>query len=317
MNKKENFLFSLTKENEYYYKYISNEYNISYNWKKIGFFSKMIRFWNLLVIKIFGRNFKFFNKFACFIVYDKKLVSNILMGGRTVFLDNYLSSDFFNLIKDYNRNNTYIMIWNAIDDKTASYYLKYLKIDNIYTYSISDAHKYNFKYINDFYLTSISKHFAKSDEYDFYFLGKDKNRSSMLQSFYELVHEKYNCKIDMKSDEKDGFENGVNYFKNYISFDKYLENVAKSRCLIDLTNNTNITFRTIEALSFNIKYITNNSEIAKMDFYNDNNILIINEDMGIDKIDEFMSKPTIPVNKDIIYHYDFDYVYNYFKNIES
>ena len=48
----------------------------------------------------------YFNKLSMLVklnlLLDKKLINNVVSGNRTVFLDNYLSSDFFQLIKDYN-----------------------------------------------------------------------------------------------------------------------------------------------------------------------------------------------------------------------
>lgn len=85
---------------------------------------------------------------------------------------------------------------------------------------------------------------------------------------------------------------GIKLIENYIDFDENLKNVEKSDVLIDFLNNIHkgLSLRTFEALAYNKKLITNNDEVKKYDFYNENNIFIFN-DNNLEQIGDFLSKP--------------------------
>ena len=63
--------------------------------------------------------------------------------------------------------------------------------------------------------------------------------------------------------------------------------IKKSKVLLDVNRNgqEGLTFRVLESLGLNKKLITTNSDIINYDFYNPNNILVINE-----------KKPVIPIS---------------------
>lgn len=76
-------------------------------------------------------------------------------------------------------------------------------------------------------------------------------------------------------------------------YSENLENVKKATCLLEIVveGQTGLTLRTMEALFFNKKLITNNSSIMQYDFYHPNNILIIRDEADIDL--DFFLKPFI------------------------
>lgn len=62
-----------------------------------------------------------------------------------------------------------------------------------------------------------------------------------------------------------------------ISLNETLNLIADSKCILDLnfTGQKSLSMRAFEAMASKTKYITTNSEITKYDFYNPNNILVI------------------------------------------
>ena len=66
-----------------------------------------------------------------------------------------------------------------------------------------------------------------------------------------------------------------------------------------------LTLRTLEALFFKKKLITNNRDIVNLQFYNANNIFVL----GIDKLENlkiFMDKPYENIEQKVIDYYDFN-----------
>jgi hypothetical protein len=77
------------------------------------------------------------------------------------------------------------------------------------------------------------------------------------------------------------------------------------KAILDITftaTQKSLSMRAYEAMAAHKKYITNNPEVMKYDFYNPNNIAVINmETMKIPK--GFLEKPFEPVPEEVLYKY--------------
>lgn len=87
----------------------------------------------------------------------------------------------------------------------------------------------------------------------------------------------------------------------------YLENVEMvkdSKCVLDIvySKQTGLSMRAFESMAAKRKYITNNAEVAKYDFYNPNNILIVDIN-NINVQSEFIESPFEEVDEKIMYKY--------------
>ncbi|CAM4017558.1 hypothetical protein [Arcobacter cloacae] len=92
-------------------------------------------------------------------------------------------------------------------------------------------------------------------------------------------------------------------FKSLSKLD-VIDVIEKSKCIIDIQHplQTGLTMRTIEMLGAKKKILTTNSEIKKYDFYNSNNIFLL--DRNNVKIDiEFFEKKYKDLNDDIYKKY--------------
>ena len=83
--------------------------------------------------------------------------------------------------------------------------------------------------------------------------------------------------------------------------------ICKSKAVLDIQHpkQTGLTMRTLEVLGSKRKLITTNSEIAKYDFYNSQNILIINRTNPFIPAD-FLETPYIPIPSSIYMKYSLD-----------
>lgn len=87
----------------------------------------------------------------------------------------------------------------------------------------------------------------------------------------------------------------------------YLENVdivKESNCVLDIvySKQTGLSMRAFESMAAKRKYITNNAIVAEYDFYDPNNILIVNKD-NINIPEDFVKSPFKEINSTIMKKY--------------
>ena len=135
------------------------------------------------------------------------------------------------------------------------------------------------------------------------FLGKPKNRKEKILKL-KTEFEKKDLKLNFRIIEK---------WEKLVSYDKYLEMLSETKCILDYNQDgqTGLSLRPMEALFLEKKLITNNKEIKNYDFYNSNNIFILEED-NIEDIKEFMEKPYKKIDSKIIDYYNFEQWLNRF-----
>ncbi|MBO4284023.1 MAG: hypothetical protein J5958_05290 [Clostridia bacterium] len=310
----DDFLLSLPREDSYYFSKIDrSRINVAFTVKKLNLFCRAARKINAFLIK---RRVSLFNGIVCRLCYDKKIVRAVLKDTGIAILDFGVGEDLLLLAKRKKCRNFYLLAWNALDDDAVRLYKKYLPDSRIYSYSRQDSEKYGLNHFNDFYL--IDYPVEKSEIVnDMFYLGTDKNRIQFLSDFASMIGDDYSFEFDVLLDKKsarpDGAD-GITYLSDYISFDEYIKKVNAARCLVDFNNHFNITFRTIESMVFGKKYITNNPEIVHMDFYHENNILVVNEKTTIGDVREFMGKELVPVPRSVLEKYDIYTAYDLFKS---
>lgn len=256
------------------------EYEKYYCLKETGIIFKVLRKMNMLNIV--------FNKWK----YKIKNYTTIILS------ENGYNTKIAKSIKKKNPNCKIIMyFWNIIEEHEE--YKRILQdenIDEFWTFDRNDAEKYNMKCNPQFYNDKIKIDKVKL-EYDFLFLGRAKDRKQELLELEEILREKgFNTNFKIIEDEKD-----------YISYEEYLKLVAKSKCIIDYNQNGQIglSLRPMEALFFNKKLLTNNSNIKNYDFYSEKNIFILEKDKSRD-IKKFMNGDMEEINSNIIKNYNID-----------
>lgn len=234
---------------------------------------------------------------------------NIKENDIVIFFDN-LSPQYIDLSKKI-KGRKKLWIWNTINESIVNNNnLKYF-FKEIYTFDKSDAFKYDFKYLNQFYWKSIKK--AEKLNIDLFFIGQDKDRIRFL---YELDSKiKLNNFIYVIRDKKKIYNKKYEKYlkENFLSYENVVKKIFESICLIEITKKGQIglTLRALEALFFEKKLITDNKDIINYDFYNENNIFIIDfenlTNKTIKKIEEFLKKDYIQINEEILEKYTFEY----------
>ncbi|GAB1463440.1 hypothetical protein [Pedobacter sp.] len=109
----------------------------------------------------------------------------------------------------------------------------------------------------------------------------------------------------------------INLLSNQLSFTENIINISRSKIVLDVANivHTGLSMRPFEAIGYKKKLITNNVLIKKYDFYNPNNIFVI-ENGNIDGIERFIALPYEELPEEIMKKYSFSNWINYVLDIE-
>lgn len=189
-----------------------------------------------------------------------------------------------------------LWIWNPVKihlrDKMFRIYREInLSGFEISTFDKDDAIRYSQKLYNQFF--RMKQNTSCEEEYDFYFIGYEKNRGKLLKYLKEKL-KNYRCYFKI-----------VHKVAESIPYDQNIANIKKSRCIIEIVQNgqEGITLRPLEAISCCKKLLTNNKNIKQYDFYSPQNIFILGED-AFENIDQFINSPYLSLQPMINTKYD-------------
>lgn len=279
-------------KSKYTFKYVNSELCDFYNVYKrpnvnivLRLFRKFVYFIGLGVFNVFYDDWtKFLNRDVQFIVFD---------GCRPYHrLKNKLKKAKIKPV---------IYYWNPIskDDK-----IEQLKRDfRVSAYSVYDVERYKVEYNPTFY---VDTHVVDDGiiEYDAIFLGRNKSRLNLLEKVYGFFDKSYFYVV------KDSTENSsiLDLKTSLMPYEDYLKLLVKSKAIIEIlySDNADYTLRTMEAIFYQKKLITNNNLIADAAFYNANNIFILNDNTTKEDINRFLALPFIPYSDELVSYYDVD-----------
>jgi hypothetical protein len=167
--------------------------------------------------------------------------------------------------------------------KTITYF------DSIYSYDKRDVEKFNFQFLTNYIYddkivlnTIVNKAFTISSfDNRFPLLEKLANYLTINQISFRFIVKK-NKLFNHKT---------VEITKQYFPLNDVKELISCSLVMVDLQKNNQfgLSFRVFEALGYKKKLITNNQDIITYDFYNKNNIFVINNENIEIPIDFFES----------------------------
>lgn len=201
-----------------------------------------------------------------------------------------------------------------IFDKTNEGYLKEarLKYDEIYTFEKEDAKIHNLKFRTSFF---IDEEVRNRREIDCYYLGglREGKRYLFIEQLkrYCLKNKlKYDFRLFIKKKYiKDAYKDKEILTSEKLSYKENIEKVKDSKVVIELNYYTQkgLTLRTFECLGVETKLITENLDILNYDFYNKNNIFIVQNQKDIEEIPEdFFKTPYQKIPNDIKEKYSLD-----------
>lgn len=199
----------------------------------------------------------------------------------------------------YSKSTKVLFIWDDLDyHEESKELISYF--DRVYTYNKDDARKYNLIYRPSFFL-NIFDYKEEIKEIDiFYFATMRETKRGMYVSTIDEFSLSTNNYIKLVHKLK--FKDYL-FRRNYLKFKKYyVKNTLgvyelaklykKSKVLLDIsfTGQLGLGLRPIEAMASKCKLITTNRDILNYDFYNKNNIFVV-DDNNFSEIPKFLELP--------------------------
>ena len=158
--------------------------------------------------------------------------------------------------------------------------------DRIFSFDLKDVETYNFEHITNYiYLDKqpIETHF----KYDvFIVLSPDERIQQLNQIAKQLDAQGLSYKfIVVGSRKPSNLYKNIDYTATEVNTDQLKSYLKDSRVILDLLrhNHHGLSFRIFEALAYQKKIMTTNASVKKYDFYDPNNILVLDpENIAID-----------------------------------
>lgn len=206
-----------------------------------------------------------------------------------------LSVKVFKQFRENQKNAKFILyMWDDID-RIKNYNQISVLFDKIITFDRCDAEKYQLEFRPLFYLEGY-KYRDQEKKYDVCFVGwlhserKELVKTivekyfSLSNSFIYFLTGKYTVLKNMLMKKDNGMSKCLHTSR--LSSTESMEILCGSKFTIDIQHETQkgLTMRTIESLAAHTKLITTNTEVQYYDFYNTQNICIIDRNNPV--IDE-------------------------------
>ncbi|AXT50730.1 hypothetical protein D1818_07770 [Aquimarina sp. BL5] len=268
-----------------------NFYQLRYKYP--SFFHKVFNFFAKLFFKY---NIK--KKFL-----EKKILEELNKNGHQdkilIIKGDFLNPDFIKKIRPYTDN--LLGFFNDNYKRSPKIAKIYNEFDKAFSFEKDDVERFSFSFITNF----IYKEELSSEEtlkQEVFNISSSGKRDVVIQNIakaLDKINIKYKIVIVGKSEEhKD--DTHILYTKKTMDLQEVEGLIAQSNVLLDVhrENQSGLTFRVFESMGFSKKLITTNKDIATYDFYNPNNILIVDK-KNIEIPKSFFETPYEPIPKEI------------------
>ncbi len=152
--------------------------------------------------------------------------------------------------------------------------------DEIYSFDTDDVKKYNFKQTTNYnYTEKRDFHWIEAPNYQLFYLASFDDRIALLSQIAEKLNAlkvTFRFIIVTKKVKEIPF---VEVRKDRINQEDLGEFYNQTNVILDLVRDqqTGLSFRIFEAMAYQKKIITSNAAVRNYDFYNPNNILVLDE----------------------------------------
>ncbi len=207
--------------------------------------------------------------------------------------------------------------WDGLK-RTPNIFSKIKYFDTFFSFDPMDAINNNLKFITNFYFDVIDIKESKKTKWDLTYIGyfttkrfdilhqlSDHN-SSVITNFILKAFSHHDRLLLQSS-------NTIKDLHHFYTYSELLKIHNESNVILDLKADIHdgLSFRFFECIQLNKKIVTTNTHVKKYDFYNPNNILVLNDNLDND-IKEFINTPFVDYTDDIKNKYSFS---NWFENI--
>lgn len=234
-----------------------------------------------------------------------------------ILFDVFLGDDMVEyIIKKAPKSELHVFYWNPI----ANNYTIRKELMNkckVWSFDQKDCEIYKLRFNHQFFFFGYKDAFIdKAYRSDIFFIGRDKDRLQLLMQLSNIFNkEGLKSKIIVTRERKKVYSKEEKRFLSLetIPYEETLRYSVNTKCLLEIMQKgqEGFTLRTLEAMFFNKKLITNNIRIREYDFYDPRNIYIIGYDLG--DIKDFILGNDAKWNSDYLQKYSFeDWLSNFF-----
>ena len=170
-----------------------------------------------------------------------------------------------------------VIFWDSIEKIPMQ--KKYLEdFDIIYSFEPDDCAKYHLKKITNFYFAESNN--DSNNLYDVCYLATYDERIKVAERIFKYFDEhNISVKGKMFARRRQRLPKSIERIKEIIPFSKSYKYYLDSKIILDIAhpNQKGLSFRPYEAIGLRKKLITTNKDIVNYDFYNPNNIFVIED----------------------------------------
>lgn len=178
--------------------------------------------------------------------------------------------------------------------------------DEIYSFDKNDCEKYQFKFITNFIYIPKENIQPRFDLKVFTIQSKSQDRMHTINKIANELDRLSikNYEFHIYGKPSNNANKNIIFFNERISFDFFKNKMKNAEILLDLVRKgqNGLSFRIFEAMALQKKLITTNKNITRYDFYNPNNILVIDTD-NISIPASFLNSKYEPLNEQIYQKY--------------
>ena len=200
----------------------------------------------------------------------------------------HYNKKFFLKLKKKNTNIKLVLIMHDSVNNARSVQTIHMfgVFDTIFSFDAKDCEKYGFERI---YQTFSRPDFVKKDLKMYsraFFIGRGDDRTELLKTiFKKITSEVDGCKFFITDVDESKVENIKDVcFNKRMSYSNELNMAYNSDCIFEIVRGgqTGVSLRACEAVVFNKKFITNNTSIREMPFYDPRYMRIIRDSDDVD-----------------------------------
>lgn len=229
-------------------------------------------------------------------------VNEVKNANMIIFHVSYLTLGLSKYLNRLNSNASIIAwYWNSVSKQDNPEKIR--GNCEIWSFDPENCKKYGLKFNHQYYFNSFVVN-NRNKVWDVYFCGSDSGRGEEICRIYdECKRMNLKIKFQVVYPKFKGIPKEIISDRN--DYDAIRENMASSRAILEIVRDgqSGATLRTMEALFFGVKLITNNEYIKQEEFYNEDNFFLLTE-RPLSELKEFINGRYVPYDKLYIEKYD-------------
>lgn len=177
--------------------------------------------------------------------------------------------------------------------------------DEVFSFEKKDCEKYNLQFATNFIYNLTEKVEPNNFDFEVFNVTSKDKRSKLIIKIAEILKQQnISYKLLLFSKKEKQKASSIEIINETIDLETVNKFIEKSKALIDIhrIGQNGLSFRVFECLGLHKKLITTNADIVNYDFYNPNNILVINPEK-IEIPYSFFETEYEAISNEILYNY--------------